>query len=103
VMFSGLSGQVEQAEVIKTLSEKLKTQPQKVTGLLQGKSLFAPYEKNKALKHTKLLVSLGIKSKLQSVNNTVAESTSSEDNKARDDQHHWQDNDPLTGVIVSTS
>lgn len=86
VMFAGLSEQTEQAEAIKKLSEKLKTQPEKVAAFLQGKPLFAPSEKDKALKQTKLLVSLGIKSRLQPVNNTVTESASTESDKARDER-----------------
>lgn len=86
VVFAGLSEQTDQTQAVTKLSDKLKTQPEKVTAFLQGKPLFVACDKDKALKQAKLLISLGIKSKLQQVNNNATESTSTESDRARDER-----------------
>jgi len=65
VMFVGLAEGTEAKTACVNLANKLKTSEDKVTQFFNGKTLFAPNNKDKALKQAKLLASLGIKSKLQ--------------------------------------
>lgn len=65
VMFVGLAEGTETKTACVNLANKLKTSEDKVTQFFNGKALFAPSNKDKALKQAKLLASLGIKSKLQ--------------------------------------
>ena len=66
-MFAGLADNVDSNTACTTLAAKLKISEEKVALFFKGKPLFAPSDKNKALKQAKLLVGMGIKSKLQAV------------------------------------
>jgi len=65
VIFVELAQGVDSKTACVNLATKLKTSEEKVALFLKGKPLFAPSNKDKALKQAKLLASLGIKSKLQ--------------------------------------
>lgn len=70
VIFVGFADGTDSYSASVALAEKLKTNPRKVTSFFNGNSLFAPTNKDKALKQTKLLSNLGINSKLQAHSNT---------------------------------
>eukprot|EP00487_Bulimina_marginata_P000840 TRINITY_DN11703_c0_g1_i1.p1 TRINITY_DN11703_c0_g1~~TRINITY_DN11703_c0_g1_i1.p1 ORF type:complete len:103 (-),score=16.30 TRINITY_DN11703_c0_g1_i1:167-475(-) len=67
-MFAGLADNTHPNDAQSKLATKLKAPPSKVAAFFENKPLFAPCSKDKALKQTKLLASLGIKSKLQPMN-----------------------------------
>lgn len=69
VTFVGLAEGVDSKAVTAMLATKLKTSNEKVSLFFNGKPLFVPSNKDKALKQAKLLASLGVKSKLQAVTN----------------------------------
>ena len=75
VIFAGLADNVDIKTACANLAAKLKTSDEKVALFFKGKPLFAPSDKDKALKQTKLLASLGIKSKLQAVSNAIQNSS----------------------------
>ena len=76
VMFVGLAEGTEAKTACVNLANKLKTSEDKVTQFFNGKPLFAPNNKDKALKQAKLLASLGIKSKLQATGEQPPQSPS---------------------------
>ncbi len=76
VMFVGLAEGTEAKTACVNLASKLKTSEDKVTQFFNGKALFAPSNKDKALKQAKLLASLGIKSKLQATGELPTQSPS---------------------------
>jgi len=76
VMFGGLDEGTEAKTACVNLASKLKTSEDKVTQFFNGKALFAPSNKDKALKQAKLLASLGIKSKLQATGELPTQSPS---------------------------
>ncbi|MCQ8884963.1 hypothetical protein NQT63_04595 [Pseudoalteromonas agarivorans] len=76
VMFVGLAEGIEAKTACVNLASKLKTSEDKVTQFFNGKALFAPSNKDKALKQAKLLASLGIKSKLQATGELPTQSPS---------------------------
>jgi hypothetical protein len=75
-MFVGLAEGTEAKTACVNLASKLKTSEDKVTQFFNGKALFAPSNKDKALKQAKLLASLGIKSKLQATGELPTQSPS---------------------------
>lgn len=77
VMFAGLAQNTDQAHAISQLATKLKAPTAKVAAFFDNKPLFAPCEKEKALKQAKLLASVGVISKLQPVETSTASSTAS--------------------------
>ncbi|WP_404338486.1 hypothetical protein [Pseudoalteromonas mariniglutinosa] len=83
VMFAGLAKGTVQAEASAQLAAKLKTTTDKVAVLFEHQPLFAPSDKEKALKQAKLLASVGIKSKLQIVQSEQPNSTGA---KVRDER-----------------
>lgn len=72
VIYVGLAEGIDSNVACASLASKLKTSENKITLFFNGKPLFAPSNKDKALKQTKLLASLGIKSKLQAISNTTS-------------------------------
>ncbi len=76
VMFVELAEGTEAKTACVNLASKLKTSEDKVTQFFNGKALFAPSNKDKALKQAKLLASLGIKSKLQATGELPTQSPS---------------------------
>ncbi|MFP3458382.1 hypothetical protein R0J89_19225, partial [Psychrobacter sp. SIMBA_152] len=79
-------------------TEKLKTSPEKVAAFFNGKPLFAPSNKEKALKQAKLLSTLGIKSKLQQTAPTQATSQKAHDSQR--DQRLFDALDYITSSLI---
>ena len=85
VMFAGLAKDTDRASAISQLATKLKAPTTKVAAFFENKPLFAPCEKEKALKQAKLLASVGIKSKLQPIETNTA-ANNSETTSQRDER-----------------
>ncbi|HDZ34976.1 MAG TPA: hypothetical protein ENH67_19285 [Pseudoalteromonas sp.] len=86
VIFAGLADNVDIKTACTNLAAKLKTSDEKVALFFKGKPLFAPSDKDKALKQAKLLATLGIKSKLQAVSNAIQNSSAPAANNQRDER-----------------
>ncbi|ATG58971.1 MULTISPECIES: hypothetical protein [Pseudoalteromonas] len=86
VMFAGLADNVDSKTACTTLAAKLKISEEKVALFFKGKPLFAPSDKNKALKQAKLLVGMGIKSKLQAVSTHTEKTTQTVSDSQRDER-----------------
>ena len=86
VIFAGLADDIDAKTACTNLAQRLKTSEEKITLFFKGKSLFAPSNKDKALKQAKLLASLGIKSKLQAISNAAQDVPASENNNQRDER-----------------
>lgn len=98
VMFAGLAKDTDQADAISQLATKLKAPTAKVAAFFENKPLFAPCEKEKALKQAKLLTSVGIKSKLAPVqNNTV---TSNSETTSQRDERIFNALDYITSSLI---
>lgn len=72
VIFAGFDPGVDSATATARLSSKLNIPEAKAAGFFAKKPLFAPSDKEKAMKQVKLLASLGISAKLQSANTQPA-------------------------------
>ncbi|WP_405601874.1 MULTISPECIES: hypothetical protein [unclassified Pseudoalteromonas] len=99
VIFAGLADGTNAKTACTNLAEKLKTSEEKVTAFFKGKSLFAPSNKDKALKQAKLLASLGIQSKLQAVSSNT-QSTSALANNDRRDERIFDALDYITSSLI---
>ena len=86
VMFAGLAPGTEQTQAITLLAAKLKAPTSKVAAFFDNKPLFAPCEKEKALKQAKLLASVGITSKLHPLNNSAQETNNNDTASLRDER-----------------
>ncbi|MGO3424505.1 MAG: hypothetical protein ACTIMZ_19045 [Pseudoalteromonas distincta] len=100
VIFAGLGDNVDIKTACANLAAKLKTSDEKVALFFKGKPLFAPSDKDKALKQTKLLASLGIKSKLQAVSNTIQNSSSAAANNNQRDERIFDALDYITSSLI---
>ncbi len=98
VIFVGLAEGADSQAVTNALTEKLKTSPEKVAAFFNGKPLFAPSNKEKALKQAKLLSTLGIKSKLQQTAPTQATSQKAHDSQR--DQRLFDALDYITSSLI---
>ena len=98
VMYAGLAQDIERSNAIKQLAVKLKAPESKVAAFFENKPLFAPCEKEKALKQAKLLASVGIKSKLQPINNAPA--VSSSDATSQRDERIFNALDYITSSLI---
>lgn len=98
VMFAGLAKDTDQAHAISQLATRLKAPTAKVAAFFENKPLFAPCEKEKALKQAKILASVGIKSKLQPVQgNTIA---SNNDTSSQRDERIFNALDYITSSLI---
>ena len=86
VIFVELAQDVDSKTVCVNLATKLKTSEEKVALFFKGKPLFAPNNKDKALKQAKLLASLGINCRLQAVSSAAQNSSVSIANSLRDER-----------------
>ncbi|GAA58496.1 hypothetical protein P20652_0351 [Pseudoalteromonas sp. BSi20652] len=100
VIFAGLADNVDTKTACTNLAAKLKTSNEKVTLFFKGKPLFAPSNKDKALKQAKLLASLGIKSKLQAVSNTIQNSSVHAANNNHRDERIFDALDYITSSLI---
>lgn len=100
VMFAGLADSVDIKTACTNLAIKLKTSDEKVTPFFKGKPLFTPSNKGKALKQTKLLASLGIKSKLQAVPNAIQNNLASTENSNQRDERIFDALDYITSSLI---
>lgn len=98
VIFVGLAEDVTSQAVTAALTEKLKTSPEKVAAFFNGKPLFAPCPKEKALKQAKLLSTIGVKSKLQQATTVQATSQTTEDSQR--DQRLFDALDYITSSLI---
>ncbi|MFK3872817.1 hypothetical protein [Pseudoalteromonas rhizosphaerae] len=98
VMYAGLAQDIERSNAIKQLAVKLKAPESKVAAFFENNPLFAPCEKEKALKQAKLLASVGIKSKLQPINNAPA--VSSSDATSQRDERIFNALDYITSSLI---
>ncbi|WP_166110630.1 hypothetical protein [Pseudoalteromonas sp. Z9A5] len=98
VIFAGLADDVDAKTACTTLAQRLKTSEEKVTLFFKGKPLFAPSNKDKALKQAKLLVGLGIKSKLQAISS--ASSTNTEQANNQRDERIFDALDYITSSLI---
>ena len=98
VIFVGLAEGADSQAVTTALTEKLKTSPEKVAAFFNGKPLFAPCPKDKALKQAKLLSTLGIKSKLQQTAATQTASQTAYDSQR--DQRLFDALDYITSSLI---
>jgi hypothetical protein len=96
VIFIGLAEGADSQAVTNALTEKLKTSSEKVAAFFNGKPLFAPSNKEKALKQAKLLSTLGIKSKLQQ----TAQATSQKAHDSQRDQRLFDALDYITSSLI---
>ncbi|WP_372761537.1 hypothetical protein [Pseudoalteromonas sp.] len=87
VIFVGLAEGIDSRATKATLAAKLNTSEQKIAQFFSGKTLFVPSNKDKALKQSKLLASLGIQSKLQAVSTAATAAV----NKLPDSQKTLRD------------
>ncbi|MEM5549815.1 hypothetical protein WNY63_03565 [Pseudoalteromonas neustonica] len=99
VMFAGLAPDTEQAQAITQLATKLKAPTSKVAAFFDNKPLFAPCEKEKALKQAKLLASVGITSKLLPLNNS-ASATNNNDTASLRDERIFNALDYITSSLI---
>ncbi|CCQ09872.1 putative orphan protein [Pseudoalteromonas luteoviolacea B = ATCC 29581] len=81
VIFASLDAGLDQQVAVSRLANKLNIPPAKAVTFFSKKPLFAPADKEKALKQAKLFASLGIQAKLQNVN-----AGAQTDNTARDER-----------------
>ncbi len=100
VIFAGLADNVDIKTACANLAAKLKTSDEKVALFFKGKPLFAPSDKDKALKQTKLLASLGIKSKLQAVSNAIQNSSPAAANNNQRDERIFDALDYITSSLI---
>ncbi|MFU2509826.1 MAG: hypothetical protein ACTH4U_18850 [Pseudoalteromonas prydzensis] len=102
VMFAGLAQNTDQAHAISQLATKLKAPTAKVAAFFDNKPLFAPCEKEKALKQAKLLASVGVISKLQPVETSTASSTVASDNEtsSQRDERIFNALDYITSSLI---
>ncbi|WP_024611276.1 hypothetical protein [Pseudoalteromonas sp. TB64] len=98
VIFAGLADDVDTKIACTNLAQRLKTSEEKVMLFFKGKPLFAPSNKDKALKQAKLLVGLGIKSKLQAIPNTSAASIEKANNQR--DERIFDALDYITSSLI---
>lgn len=98
VMFVGFAEGIEPKTACVNLAGKLKTSEYKVTQFFNGKALFAPSNKDKALKQAKLLASLGIKSKIQALPSTVTTASSTAENQR--DERIFDALDYITSSLI---
>lgn len=98
VIFVGLAEGMTNQAVTTALTEKLKTSPEKVAAFFNGKPLFAPCPKEKALKQAKLLSTLGVKSKLQQA--TTVQATSQTTEESQRDQRLFDALDYMTSSLI---
>ena len=99
VIFVGLADGADSQAVTTALTEKLKTSPEKIAAFFNGKPLFAPCPKDKALKQTKLLSSLGVKSKLQA-HATATKTSSQIAQDSQRDQRLFDALDYITSSLI---
>ncbi|WP_440055318.1 hypothetical protein ACSLBF_04030 [Pseudoalteromonas sp. T1lg65] len=64
VVFVDIAANQDKEQAAELLATKLKTSPSKVQQFFDGRPLFAPTDKTKALKQVKLLSTMGINAKL---------------------------------------
>lgn len=102
VMFAGLAQNTDQAHAISQLATKLKAPTAKVAAFFDNKPLFAPCEKEKALKQAKLLASVGVISKLQPVETSTATSTVASDTEtsSQRDERIFNALDYITSSLI---
>jgi hypothetical protein len=86
VIFVGLAEGIDSRATKATLAAKLNTSEQKIAQFFSGKTLFVPSNKDKALKQSKLLASLGIQSKLQAVSTAAANKLPDSQKTLRDER-----------------
>ena len=86
LVFASLDEGLEQTEVAHALHQKLKLSPKQAQAFFTGRSIFAPSDKAKALKQAKVLASLGIRTRLQSMQSTANETANTASAAARDEQ-----------------
>ncbi|MFC3031156.1 hypothetical protein ACFOEE_01280 [Pseudoalteromonas fenneropenaei] len=75
VMFVGLDKGIEQEVAITRVATKLAIPEAKASTFFANKALFAPADKEKALKQVKLFASMGIQAKLQLLNDANSQTT----------------------------
>ena len=100
VIFAGLADSVDIKTACTNLATKLKTSDEKVALFFKGKPLFAPSNKDKALKQAKLLASLGVKSKLQAVSNIIQNSSNPATNINQRDERIFDALDYITSSLI---
>ena len=83
LVFASLDEGLEQTEVAHALQQKLKLSPKQAQAFFTGRSIFAPSDKAKALKQAKVLASLGIRTRLQSMQSTANETANTASSAAR--------------------
>ncbi|BDF93371.1 MULTISPECIES: hypothetical protein [Pseudoalteromonas] len=98
VMFAGLAKDTDQAHAISQLATKLKAPTAKVAAFFDNKPLFAPCEKEKALKQAKILASVGIKSKLHPVETHMTANTTETPNQR--DERIFNALDYITSSLI---
>ena len=98
VMFAGLSKDTDQAHAISQLATRLKAPTAKVAAFFENKPLFAPCEKEKALKQAKILASVGIKSKLAPVQ--ISTVTSNSETTSQRDERIFNALDYITSSLI---
>ena len=100
VIFTGLADNVDAKTACKALAAKLKISEEKVSSFLKGNPLFAPSDKNKALKQAKVLASLGIKCKLQAISNNDNANTASLSSNSQRDKRIFDALDYITSSLI---
>ena len=100
VIFAGLADNVDIKTACTNLAAKLKTSDEKVALFFKGKPLFAPSDKDKALKQAKLLAGLGIKSKLQAVSNIIQNGSNPAANNNQRDERIFDALDYITSSLI---
>lgn len=98
VMFAGLAKDTDQAHAISQLATRLKAPTAKVAAFFENKPLFAPCEKEKALKQAKILASVGIKSKLAPV--PISTVTSTSETTSQRDERIFNALDYITSSLI---
>ena len=98
VMFAGLAKDTDQAHAISQLATRLKAPTAKVAAFFENKPLFAPCEKEKALKQAKILASVGIKSKLAAVESSTG--TSNSETSSQRDERIFNALDYITSSLI---
>ncbi|MEH6394101.1 hypothetical protein [Pseudoalteromonas sp.] len=98
VMFAGLAKDTDQAHAISQLATRLKAPTAKVAAFFENKPLFAPCEKEKALKQAKILASVGIKSKLAPVQ--ISTVTSNSETTSQRDERIFNALDYITSSLI---
>ncbi|MBE0457583.1 hypothetical protein NDQ71_15965 [Pseudoalteromonas sp. KG3] len=98
VMFAGLAKDTDQAHAISQLATRLKAPTAKVAAFFENKPLFAPCEKEKALKQAKILASVGIKSNLAAVESSTG--TSNSETSSQRDERIFNALDYITSSLI---